>query len=87
MINLGRDSTIKRRAASGDLNAIRILYCSDGPKTFKNAPSFRDDDVAGHSFSPIEPMPPGLFSQNERAPPGVCVSQCEGDVSEENAPC
>jgi len=91
MINLGRDSTIKRRAAAGNLDALRILYCSDKPLTFENAPSFRDDDnfIENGSpgfLSPVEPLPPNLFSPNERSPPGVGACYYEGDVLDENAP-
>lgn len=93
LINLGRDSTIRRRAAAGDLNALRILYCSDRGVPFENAPSFRDDDDGGAGnncsagfLSPVEPLPSNLFSANERAPPGVGAFQNEGDVAAENAP-
>lgn len=67
MINLGRDSTIKMRAADGDLDALRILYVSDKKFPFENAPSFRfDDDFIDNEFVGLNKPEP---VERERDPP------------------
>jgi len=84
MINLGRDSTIKRRAAAGDFDALRILYCSDRGVPFENAPSFRDDDdfIDDEFVGLSEPEP----EQWGRSPPGKSLFDLQGDEVAENVP-
>jgi len=89
-INLGRDSTLKMLAKSGDIDAFRMLYCSEESIPVKNVPSFRiiDDDIDNGSagfLSPVEPSPLSLFSVNERSPPEAGACHYEGDESVENA--
>jgi len=92
LVNLGRDSTIRRAAAAGNLDALRILYCADRNIPYPGvAPSFRDDDDCDENgspgfLSPVEPLPLSLFSANERAPPGRMPRHYEGDVLDRNAP-
>lgn len=92
LVNLGRDSTIRRAAAAGNLDALCILYCADRNVPYPGvAPSFRDDDdsddnVSAGFLSPVEPLPPSLFSPNERSPPEAGGCQYEGDVLDKNAP-
>lgn len=81
MINLGRDSTIRMRAKTGDFDALCILYCSGRECPFENAPSFRDDDdFIDNEFLGLsqEPM--------ERSPPEKTFFDYEGGVLDKNAP-
>ncbi len=70
---LGRYSTIMKLAAAGDERARDIVRAERNGTPLENAHSFQgvddfiDDKFPG--FGSVEPMPPDLFSPNERAPP------------------
>lgn len=71
LVNLGRDSTIRRMAACGNLDALRILYCAKEKIPYPGiAPSFRDvdefidDSVVGLSRD--------RSKECERSPPVDC---------------
>ncbi|GAI68281.1 unnamed protein product [marine sediment metagenome] len=87
--NLGRDITVHRIAASGNMDALKIAFHALAKIPLENARSFRADDNGYDSagiLSPVEPLPKDLFSANERSPPGENACHYEGDVSAKNVP-
>jgi len=86
-INLGRDSTIRMRAKEGDLDALRILFCSGKGVPWhkissENPPSFRDDDdFIDDKFLGLSEAEPDEWV---RAPPEKNLFDYEGDELDEN---
>ncbi|GAI87694.1 unnamed protein product, partial [marine sediment metagenome] len=90
---MGRLYAVKKSGKAGDYNALKALFGAG-----KNIPfvgtggvvSFWGDDGTNDKpagdLSPVEPMPPNLFSKKERAPPGAGAFHYEGDVLDKNAP-
>ena len=76
---------------AGDKNAEEMFAAAWSVAVFLNARSYQEyDDMldvgSPGNLSPVEPLPPSLFSANERSPPGAGACYYEGDVLDKNAP-
>ncbi len=88
---MGSWKAIQRCGMAGDKLAEEMFIAGWCIAVFLNARSYQgydemlDVDSPGH-LSPVEPLPPSLFSANERSPPGTGARSYEGDVFDKNAP-
>ncbi|MBA7688522.1 hypothetical protein ES703_97005 [subsurface metagenome] len=83
--------TVQKFAMDGDKNAWQFFLAGWNEEVFFNARSYQEyedllDNESADFLSPVEPMPPSLFSPNERSPPGMGACYYEGDVLAKNAP-
>lgn len=88
---MGSWGTIQKFAMAGDKKAEDGFLAAWDEKVFLNARSYQEyddfiDNNSAGNLSPVEPLPPTLFSPNERSPPGADACHYEGDISDENAP-
>ena len=89
-VPVGRLYAIKKSGKAGDIKAFQVLFHIDKSIPFEGTVSFWGDDGSNEKppgdLSPVEPLPPSLFSPNERSPPGAGACHYEGDVFDKNAP-
>jgi hypothetical protein len=88
---MGSWETLQRYAMAGDKNAEEMFIAAWSVAVFLNARSYQEyDDMldvdSPGNLSPVEALPPSLFSANERSPPGAGACYYEGDVLDKNAP-
>jgi len=89
-INLGRDSTLRMRAKEGNLDALKILFCSEKGVPWNkiasgNPHSFRDDDdFIDDKFLGLSEAEPDEWVKRERPPPEKNLFEYEGDELDEN---
>jgi len=88
---MGSWETIQRFGMAGDKKAQELFLAGWEEKVLLNVCSYQEyedlpDNESAGFLSPVSPMPPNLFSANERSPPGVGARHYEGDESVENAP-
>lgn len=90
---MGRLYAVKKSGKAGDFNAFKALFVAGKNIPFRGTGgtvSFWGDEGSNDKppgdLSPVEPLPPSLFSPNERSPPGTGACHYEGDVLDKNAP-